>query len=397
MKQVTRVGSPRDSIRVVSLVQAETVTGPMKPLLMFAKTIQIAREDRARISQSVVTTVRARGRGPIGQNAFLEAAAESGVPVAVVRERFPLDPAIVPQIARHLASSRAHIVESHDFKSHFLIWLIGRTGALSGMRWLAFHHGYTKMSARVRAYQQLDRVSLPAADRVVTVCKPFVQQLVERGVDPHRIRILANAVENRARPGAADIPALKRHLGLLPEQTILLSVGRLSVEKGHNNLIVAFRSLEKRLAQRDLRLVLVGDGGEAQKLRAAAADLGNRVLFAGHIEDPWPYFCVADVFALPSYSEGSPLVLLEAMTAELPIVASAVGGIPEVLTDGVSALLIPPGDAESLTQSLERVLCDGDLSSRLRKAARASAAEYSPESYTQNRVSIYESLLGRGE
>ena len=387
--------SLRERIRVVSLVQAETVTGPMKPLLMFTRNIQVPEIGRSGILQTAVTTVRAHGQGLPHPNGFLQAAKDAGLAVDVIPERFPFDPAILPKLARHLAGRAPHIVETHDFKSHFLVWLLKKTHGLPAGRWVAFHHGYTRMSPRVRVYQQLDRLSLREADQVITVCAPFVQQLAKRGVEPRRMRILANAIESRDRASASEILRLKEQMGLRPADRTIVSVGRLSVEKGHTTLISAFRQLQRDPGSQDLRLVLVGDGGEMDNLRTIATDLRDRVIFTGHVGDPWPYYCMADAFALPSYSEGSPLALFEAMSAALPIVASSVGGIPETLSDGASALLVRAGIANDLAFALDRVLRETSLADSLGRNAKAIAAQFTPELYTKRRISFYESLLNK--
>lgn len=388
---------PPQPIRVVGLVQAETVTGPMKPLLMFGRNIQLQCHGRGRISYSVVTTVRTDGNRPLPKTAFLQAAQAAGIKVEAVRERFVFDPTIIPKLAHSLEATDPQIVESHDFKSHFLVWLLKKAGRIPGSRWIAFHHGYTRMSHRVRIYQQLDRLSLQGADQIVTVCTPFLGQLMARGVQRSKIAILANAIEHRGRVEREETLHLKHRIGLKATDRVILCIGRLSAEKGHATLIAAFRRLRQKPSVPELRLVLVGDGGEARRLRALSADLGDRVVFTGHVADPWPYYCLADVFALPSYSEGSPLALFEAMSAGLPIVASNVGGIPETLSDAKSGLLVPAGAVDELSCALERVLRDPDLAARLARGALAAALRFSPEEYTRRRLSIYESVMTRGE
>lgn len=383
-----------NGIRVVSLVQAETVTGPMKPLLMFAKNTKVACRGRRALSHSVMTTGRIRNGRAQTDNRFLKAAAAIGLAFDLIDERFPFDPAILPAIARRLTNRDPDIIESHDSKSHFLVWLLKKSGRFQGKHWLAFHHGYTQTSRRVRLYQQLDRVSLRAADGVVTVCAPFAQELVERGVERERIRVLVNAIEIHDRLPPSECVELRRRLGLEPSHAVILTVGRLSAEKGHAILLKAYRRLAERMGTRDLRLVIVGEGEEGARLRAESAELAGRVVFTGQVEDPWPYYCMADLFALPSYSEGSPLALFEAMSAGLPIVASSVGGIPETVSDLTSALLVAPGSAEALAGALERFLRDSDLARRVGEGALAAAERFSPEKYTQDRLSIYEALLG---
>jgi glycosyltransferase involved in cell wall biosynthesis len=380
----------RDCIRLYSVVEAETVTGPMKPLLMFARNIQLLREGRTEIVHSIATTIRVRDDSSLGANGFIDAAEGVGLSVDSIRERFLFDWSVLAQLAAYLAARKPHIIETHDFKSHFLVWLLKRFRRLPDARWIAFHHGYTRMSARVRVYQQLDRVSLRAADRVVTVCLPFARQLEQRGVKRDRIRILANAIESRARLSESELRLLKQRLGLRPTDRAVVSIGRLSVEKGHATLIAAYRALSKT---KDVRLILVGDGGERERLKTAADDLGERVVFTGHVNDPWPYHCLADVFVLPSYSEGSPLALLEAMSASAPIVASDVGGIPELLSNETSALLVPPGSVNDLARSVERILHDSDLAKRLGAGASKVAQQFTPDQYARDRILIYESVL----
>src|SRR5580704_4645922 len=343
---------PTRRMGVLSIVQAETVTGPMKPLLMFNKCARRGAEGNAHVDQTLLTTVRGAQHQSGRPNLFLEAAAAAGIPVDIVIERFVFDYQVLPQIANYLAARAPQIIETHDFKSHFLLWSLKIRGQIGFARWIAFHHGYTKMSLKVMGYQQLDRLSLPAADRVITLCRPFVGQLISRGVSPEKIEVIANAVERRAKVSPEVVAKLRSSLGLQDGEQVILSVGRLSREKGHEVLISAFRQVCVDLNRDKFRLLIVGDGGEVEKLRRLAQDISDRVLFVGHAPDPWPFYHLGDVFVLPSISEGSPLVLFEAMSAGLPIVASAVGGIPEVVKDAESALLVRPGDVDQLATAL---------------------------------------------
>jgi glycosyltransferase involved in cell wall biosynthesis len=381
-------------IRVVSIVEAQTITGPVKPLLMFSGRARQADAGQPRISHTVMTTVRGRRGQPGAHGEFLRAAADVGIPVDIVAERFWLDAAVLRQMARFLTTRDPHIIETHGCKSHFLLWLLRARRRVPAAHWLAFHHGYTRTSLKVRGYQQLDRLSLPAADRVVTFCKPFARALVDRGVAEKRIELITNAVELRAAPSAREVAELRARLGLAAGERVVLTVGRLSAEKGHAILLAALRRLQERPDMNGVRLVIAGTGNEETRLRSSATDLGTRALFLGHQPDPWPLYHAADVFVLPSLTEGSPLVLFEAMGAGLPIVASAVGGIPEMISDGESGLLVPPDDADRLADALARVLSDGELRERLAVVAREQSHRFSPEQYTRRLLAIYASLLG---
>jgi glycosyltransferase involved in cell wall biosynthesis len=144
------------------------------------------------------------------------------------------------------------------------------------------------------------------------------------------------------------------------------------------------------------KLVVVGEGPERERVEAAALSLGLDacVVFAGHASDVRPFYALADVLALPSHSEGSPLVLLEAMAAGVPVVATSVGGVPEVATDGETALLVPPHDPAAMASALARVLSDATLARALADKAAAHVAEhFSPEARARSLIRIYGALV----
>jgi glycosyltransferase involved in cell wall biosynthesis len=258
--------------------------------------------------------------------------------------------------------------------------------------WVAFHHGYTRTSWRVRLYQLLDYLSLRHATRVNSLCKPFAADLVSRGVARERISILTNTVQSREPLDPASVAEVRSGLGIASDETLFLTVGRLSKEKGHEDLIGAFRRVRASTATR-LRLVVVGDGPERARLQERARDLEDSVAFLGHVNDPWPLYNAADIFVLPSHSEGSPLVLFEAMAAGLPIVATAVGGVPEVLTDEKTGLLTAAGSTEELASRMLALVNDSQLQSRLGEAGRRELSKHSPETYAARLLDVYRDAI----
>src|SRR5262249_31422302 len=148
--------------------------------------------------------------------------------------------------------------------------------------------------------------------------------------------------------------------------------------------------------EHDARLVVVGDGPERASLSLAARSLGlgDRLILTGQVSDPRPYYLAADVMALPSLIEGSPNVLLEAMAAGLPIVATRVGGVPEIISDGLTGLLAEPADFESFSSALNLVLSNTGLSRTLAQNARAVArTSYAPAARARALVDIYRELV----
>lgn len=337
-----------------------------------------------------MTTARAKGK-EIPSNLLLTAAAAAAIRVDVLRERRAWDLRVLTQLCRVIESHQPDVVETHQVKCHFILaqalqWRRVR----KNFAWIAYHHGYTRASLKLRLYERLDRWSLRKPDRIVTVCKPFAAELIHNGAPGNRVAVIPNTVEPRPTPGDAEIAALRRQWGLQAQDGVILSVGRLSPEKGHIDLITAFRQwLAVSPPQQRFALLMVGDGPDRQRLEKAAADLGDRVRFLGHQADVWPLYFIADIFVLPSHSEGSPLVLLEAMAAQRAIVATAVGGTPETVEDDVSAVLVPPGNVGQLSAALRQLSADPDRRNRLGRSAFEALKRFSPEAYRDRILTLY--------
>ena len=380
------------SIRLLALLEATTVNGPAKALLDFCRRVVAEAEPGLpRVETSIVTFQRG---DPSAPNRFVEAAREAGVEVDVIEERFRFDPRVVTQLRRVVARRAPDLIESHMIKSHFLVKL---SGVARRMPWVAVHHGYTTTDLKMQLYNRLNRLTLPAATRVTTVCGPFARRLErEEGVSPEKIFVCHNCIVRVPRAGVSEARRLKARLGLVEGERVIVSVGRLSREKGHVDLVRALARLTELHPALRFKAVIVGDGPERARVEAEAASsgLGDRVVFAGYADDVRPFYAAADVKALPSHSEGSPNALLEAMYAGVPVVATAVGGVPEVAADGETALLVPAHDPQAFAAALGRVLNDAALARALAANAEAHvSAHFSPEARTRALVEFYSGLV----
>jgi glycosyltransferase involved in cell wall biosynthesis len=187
--------------------------------------------------------------------------------------------------------------------------------------------------------------------------------------------------------------------GLPANTPILLVVGRFSFEKGHADFFTALDILRRQISGKTsvpFHALLAGDGPERQNLEAQAAKLGieSFITIAGLQHDIRPCYSVASMVVMPSHSEGSPNVLLEAMAAGVPVVATRVGGVPEIAVDEQTALLTEPRNPEALAAGIARLLEDPALGERLAASARDLAErDYSPEAYRRALVGIYQKLL----
>jgi glycosyltransferase involved in cell wall biosynthesis len=361
---------------VLALLEADSITGTAKPVLEMAYEAQADSSGQRRVELSVANF--ARGRQEV-ENALTSALREGRIPYSLIREKGRFDSSVLPQIRDLVKKYDAEVVWTNSVKSHFLVY---ESGVLKHRKWVAFHHGYTSTDFKMSLYNQLDRVSLRKADRVLTVCIPLVAELEARGVLRRRIRVQHMPVRPFVN-SPEDGLALRTELGLTSDAKVILSVGRMSREKGQKHLITAFSQLRKQLRNNQLKLVLVGEGPERKNLerRAAHCHVDGSVLFTGHRDDAKRFYGISDVFALSSYSEGTPNVLLEAMAAGVPVVATAVGGIPELVADGRHALLVPAADPAALANALGRLLQTTNLRHTLVQTAKEVVAGHTPRSY----------------
>jgi len=381
------IGVTDRRIRVISIMEADFVTGPAKNLLEFAQRARQPREGAPAVDLSVVAYLR----GGQPETAFIRATREAGIPLDIVQERGRFDRSVITQLRQVVQARSPHLVQTHNVKSHFFM---RASGIWRDSTWLAFHHGYKATDFKMRLYNQMDRWSLRAAAHVLTVCGSFVDLLAGRGIRRERMSVQHNAVRKPAPAGEAAIHLVRAQLEVPDGTSILVSIGRLSYEKGHLDLV---RALAKVREQRtDFHLVIVGEGPERTRIEAERRrlNLDAHITLAGLRHNVQTYYMLADVVVLPSHSEGSPNVLLEAMINARPIVATRVGGVPEIVTHEETALLVPPRDPESLAKAIVRVLDETALRTQLAESARAVAETvYSPEAYARSMVGLYMRLL----
>jgi glycosyltransferase involved in cell wall biosynthesis len=379
-------------MKLVAIMEAASVTGPAKNLLTFGQTALEHRFANLPRIETSITTFRRRAVHQPG-DAFVEQARNLNIPVDVVVERFRFDRQVIDDLKRIISRLRPDIIQTHNVKSHFLIRL---SGLWRDLPWVAFHHGYTTTDLKMRAYNQLDRWSLRKAHRVVTMNKVFADQLVRNGAPMQGIRILHNAIDvESVIPGSEKVTDLKNRFGIAADEQIIIAIGRMSLEKGHSDLIKAFARLLAAQSAQKIKLILVGKGPERERLEQeiVSLKLNQHVVFAGHVNDVKPFYAIADLLVLPSHSEGSPNVLLEAMAARVPAVATAVGGVPEIATHNENALLVKARDTEAMAEAMKRLLNDKELAERLtRNAQQRVKKDHSPETRLRSLLELYREL-----
>ncbi len=379
------------TIRLLAIIEATSITGPAKNLLRFAKAADSNRFG-TRVELSIITFQRGEKA-----NLFLETAQRAGIETFPVAETGAFDRAVVDRLVTTARAIAPDLIQTHAVKSHFL----AAFGGLSRIApWIAFHHGYTWPNLKARAYNELDRWSVRRANRVLTVSLPFRQQMISRGVRPENIEVIHNAIDPDwgQRISTPQTRAeLRAQLNIPEDNKVILIVGRLSKEKDHETLINAFGRL-----QADVRghLLIVGDGTERTNLerQIQRLHLEGHVTITGQVPSAEPYYAISDVCVLSSLSEGSPNALLEAMAARVPVVATRVGGIPEIVTDRESALLLTPRDEKGMVSAIRELLSNSRVRQTLVAHAHSQVTErYTPDRRTERLLEVYSRVLASTE
>lgn len=327
-------------------------------------------------------------------NAFLGQARKHGQEAAALQRDTPHLRAAVQEVARRLDAGRADVLLCHGYKAN----LLGRLAARKcGIPAVAVARGWTGESWRVCVYEGLDRLHLRCMDRVVAVSATQAAKVRRCGVPADRVIVIHNAVDMDRFADPNPIYRTKlQHLFRKPMARIVGAAGRLSPEKGFDVFVEAAAHVHRR--DPVVGFVVFGEGVCRDRLarQLHKHGLSGSFVFAGFRADLDRFLPFLDLHVLPSYTEGLPNVVLESFAAGVPVVATAVGGTPEVIEDGLSGYLVPPGDAAALA---ERILLALESEDRLRDMGlhgrQRIVEQFSFAAQAQRYRELFADLLGR--
>jgi glycosyltransferase involved in cell wall biosynthesis len=302
--------------------------------------------------------------------AFLREVAHAGFEALALAHDTPRLGRATRELTAALRDLETDILCCHGYKANF----VGRAAARRlGVPAVAVSRGWTGETLRVRLYETLDRVHLRWMDHVVCVSQAQAARVERAGVPRTQITVVPNAIDvKRFAEPRTENRALLTALFARPPAFLVGAAGRLSPEKGFDVLIDAARDFRDA----DVGFALFGDGALRRSLerRIQEADLGGRFVLAGFRDDLDALLPALDAFVLPSFTEGLPNVVLEACAAGVPVIATAVGGTPEVIAHDVTGLLVPPGDAAALTEAVREMVETPSRRHALASAGRACVA-----------------------
>jgi glycosyltransferase involved in cell wall biosynthesis len=314
-----------------------------------------------------------------------------GVSVDVIDEAD--DELAVRELAAWLRREEIDLVHAHMYRAE----VVGTRAAVAAGTAVIIA---TVHSSRVRSAQDVETLAAltPSMDRLIVPSESIGRKVGAEGRSAARFAIVPNGIDLSRFSGPVRPCALRRESDIPARGPLLGVVARLEPEKGHRVLVEAMPAI--LAAVPDAWLAVIGEGSEADALRAQAAALGrtvaDRIVFTGRRDDVSAVTADLTVAVLPSLREAQGISLLEAMARRVPVVASDVGGIPEVVTDGVDGRLVPPGDSAALAAAIVELLRDPSLARRLGEAGRRTVEErFSIDAQVRRIQAVYDEELAR--
>ena len=313
------------------------------------------------------------------------AAAALGVPVVPLRIRNHADVVAGRRLARLLAEDRYDIVHFHTARAHAMSIFLGSRPRVRRVV-------TRRMDYRLRGGGYARWLYNRGADAVVAISEGVREALLASGVHPAQIAVVPSGVDvERFALGASHRDDERRRLGLASGELVLAIVGALEERKGHAILLDAVALLRDL----PLRVLCAGSGSCAQALAARrdALGLGDRVRFLGRVEDVPVFLAAVDIVVMPSRHEGLGVAALEAMAAGRPVIATRVGGLPEVVGDD-GGLLVPPENPQALAAAIRHLALAPATARTLGEAGRRRVAQrFTLAAMAQGTRAVYRDLV----
>ena len=365
-------------MKIVHVDLGKTLRGGQEQLLLLAPGLQKRGHDQwlvCREGAPIAASARARGL-----EVFTSPRFDPGQLRAIGR------------LCRLLRKVRPEVLHAHDARGQNLAWLasLGRPIRRAANRDVTFH-------PRIPGGHWLQRWKYTHTADLVLTCSDYVKQsLVGAGVPPSRIEVVYSAVEPPKQPyGIRQSSVARAAWGLGEQDFVAGHIGAFSHEKGQDIALKAAAILKPQLPH--LKIILAGQtSGEAlHALRERHPGLENQVLLPGYVADLEAFFSGLDVFIMPSRGEGLGISALQAMARGLAVIATRVGGLPEIVEDGRTGWLIPPDSPLALAEAIVQAYCNRSKLAEFGRNGRERAAEFSVESMVSRTEALYEYLASR--
>ena len=388
----------RERVRVLRVIARLNMGGPALHVAYLSAGLRDRGYDTTLVAGSLA----------LGEESMAGVAQGLGVPIVTVpelhREISPLrDLRAVYHLADLIHEVRPHILHTHTAKAGTIGRLAARLLGDNGPP-IVVHtfHGHVLRGyfdpVRSTAFRLLERWLAQRTTALIAVSPEVRDDLVSLGVAPReKFTVVRLGIELDERVGSdSDGPRAdtRRALGIPADRFVVGWIGRMTGVKRTDDVLLAVRALRERGV--DTVLCMVGDGPDRDAVERRAHQLGivRDSLFLGYQEEVASYYAAFDALILPSANEGTPVSAIEALGGGRPVVATRVGGVPDVVRDGIDGFLVEPGDVDAMAERLSALAADPPLRHRMGEAGRASVHErYSVERLLNDVDALYRRLL----
>jgi glycosyltransferase involved in cell wall biosynthesis len=295
------------------------------------------------------------------------------------------------KLRREIKSQNINIICSHDYKSNLYALL---TAKMLNIPALAIFHGRTKTDRKSLIYESFDNLLIPYFDVLICVSEHTKKQIKKVFKNPPPVFVIPNAISLELNNNVIPTPNPEQ-LTKKDNQKKAVFAGRLCSEKGIFDLVSAVKKVIKN--RKDITFFILGDGPEKNRLKKSIEDndLSNFIKLCGFSNNINDYYKSMDFLILPSLSESMPMVILEAFALRKPVIATTVGGIPEIVQDNISGLLVKAGDVQALANAINTLLDDPQKVIDMGNNAYAHiVAHHTVKDQAAKYLSVYKQILG---
>lgn len=294
---------------------------------------------------------------------------------------------------RILKKENPKIIHSHGYRANIIALIVSR---ILSVLVVTTCHGYIFTDFKLNLYNRIDLFVIKQFKKVIAVSKSLKEYLIQKGIINDRIVVLKNAVDTSQQCDriGETCDRIRQNLSIRENCFVCGYIGRISPEKGLLYLINGFSKLKKNTDK--YYLMVIGDGEERENCELLAGELlqQGRIKFLGFQNNVKELLAAMDCIVLPSLTEGTPMVLLEAMSMEVPIIATRVGGVPDIIIHNDNGLLVDSMDSDAIAAAIEKLYSDKELRKKLAKNARLLVQdEYDIQKWSSVLIDMYNKML----
>ncbi len=315
-------------LRVLHLRASNFYGGPERQLHYHAK---YAKADNTNV---IISSFSENNQTP----EFITTIADDNLETHVFDVASAYDRSVIQKIKSYLQENSIDILCTHDYRTHFY----GKSATKNiDTKWVAFSRGMTKENFKIKFFTFFEKYLLRKADYLVAVSESQKQKLIAQSIAADKIQTIHNAIDISL-VNNIETTSLRKRFNFPDDSVLLISGGRFSDEKGQIYFVQAAKLALEQNSK--LRFVLFGDGPDVEKVKTYVNEnnLSNKIICPGFEKNILGYLKDTDILVNPSLSEGLPNIVLEAMAAQIPVIATNVGGLPEIIDSDSNGILVPP-------------------------------------------------------